>query len=231
MEIFLQPSAWLSLITLIFIEIVLGIDNIVFLVIVSMRLPKEKQKTARRLGLALATISRLLLLASIVWLAGLTSPLFSIGHFDVSVRNLLMFFGGVFLVYKAWSELRNLQQHATVKKATTRAAFGVVILEIILFDLLFSLDSIITAVGIADHFIVMAIAIMMAILVMLFASEAISRYIEKRPRVKILALCLLILVGVELMLDGLHVEIPVSYLFTAMGFALLVELVNQWRGY
>lgn len=228
MEIFLHAHTWVSLFALTTIEIILGVDNLVFIAIVTSKLHISQQKAARRLGLLLAMIMRLLLLAVIVWLAESIKPLFMIGHFPVSVRSLVLFFGGIFLLLKAGHELLETRK-PHVKVTEKRAGqFLTAIIQITLFDILFSLDSVISAVGIVKEYEVMAIAIVIAVLIMIVASEPIARFIMSNARIKILALCILLLVGLKLALEGLHVEVASAYLFIAMGFALFVEIINVW---
>lgn len=228
MEIFLHAQTWVSLLALTTIEIILGVDNLVFIAIVTSKLHISQQKKARRIGLALAMIMRLLLLAVIVWLAESIKPLFMIGNFPVSIRSLVLFFGGLFLLIKAGQELletRKPHVQVTEKRA---GQFLTAIIQITLFDILFSLDSVISAVGIVKEYEIMAIAIVIAVLTMIVASEPIARFIMGNARIKILALCILLLVGLKLVLEGLHVEVASAYLFIAMGFALFVEMINIW---
>jgi predicted tellurium resistance membrane protein TerC len=214
-----------SLLALSFIEIVLGIDNLVFISLNTARLPKEQQKLIRRIGLTLALVMRLLLLFIIVWLASLTKPLFSIAALSFSLRDLLMIGGGGFLVFKSITEY--LGHEADIENSKKpKASWKRVLTEIIIFDLLFSLDSIITAVGIVQNYWVMATAIIIAVSVMLFASEVTSRLIFKYPRLRILAVGILFLVGLKLLLDGFSLHLSSNYIFCAMGFALFIEALN-----
>ncbi len=223
----LDPQIWASLLTLTALEIVLGIDNLLFIAILSNKLPENQQKTARRTGLALAVITRLLLLASIFWLAKATEPLFSVFEHPVSVRDLILLGGGLFLLAKGTTEI-----HATVDgveediKHAQSAGFLAVIIQIIILDIVFSLDSVITAVGMAQQLGVMAAAIIIAIGVMLVAAEPLSRFINENVSVKILALSFLILVGVALIADGLGFHIPKGYLYFAIAFSVGVEILN-----
>lgn len=228
MEIFLQADAWLSLIILTFIEIVLGVDNLLFIAIVSGRLPVGQQKYARRVGLILAMGMRLILLAFIFWLAGLTKPLISIGTLDFSIRDLVLLGGGIFLILKALHELWNVRQEEHEQAAVKPRLFLSVIIEIALFDILFSIDSVITAVGVAENYWVMATAIVLTVLVMLFASEPISRFILNNLRIKIFALCILLLVGGQLVIESFSIHVPIGYVFTALGFGLFIEIVNHF---
>lgn len=216
-----------SLLTLTALEIVLGIDNLVFISILSNRLPVEQQSSARRIGLALAVISRLLLLASIAWLAGVTAPLFTIFEHAVSLRDLVLLGGGLFLLAKGTTEI-----HATVDgveeemRGTRAASFMAVIIQIMVLDIVFSLDSVITAVGMAQRLSVMAAAIIIAVIIMLFAADPLSRFIHENLSVKMLALSFLILVGVTLVADGMGFHIPKGYLYFAIAFSVGVEALN-----
>lgn len=227
MELLLDPQVWISLLTLTALEIVLGIDNLVFISILSNRLPAQQQSSARRTGLALAVITRLLLLASIAWLANVTAPLFTVLEHPVSLRDLILLVGGLFLLAKGTTEI-----HATVDgveeemRAAKPASFISVIVQIMILDIVFSLDSVITAVGMAQHLSVMAAAIIIAVGIMLFAADPLSRFIHDNVSVKMLALSFLILVGMALLADGLHFHIPKGYLYFAIAFSVGVEALN-----
>ena len=216
-----------SLLTLTALEIVLGIDNLVFISIMSNRLPVEQQSSARRTGLALAVITRLLLLASIAWLAGVTTPLFSVFDHSVSLRDLILMGGGMFLLAKGTTEI-----HATVEgveeemRHVKAASFVSVIIQIMILDIVFSLDSVITAVGMANQLSVMAAAIIIAVAVMLFAADPLSRFIHEHVSVKMLALSFLILVGTALIADGMGFHVPKGYLYFAIAFSVGVEALN-----
>ncbi|MBS1247760.1 MAG: Integral rane protein TerC [Proteobacteria bacterium] len=216
-----------SLLTLTALEIVLGIDNLVFISIMSNRLPVEQQSSARRTGLALAVITRLLLLASIAWLAGVTAPLFSVFDHSVSLRDLILMGGGMFLLAKGTTEI-----HATVEgveeemRHVKAASFVSVIIQIMILDIVFSLDSVITAVGMANQLSVMAAAIIIAVAVMLFAADPLSRFIHEHVSVKMLALSFLILVGTALIADGMGFHVPKGYLYFAIAFSVGVEALN-----
>jgi predicted tellurium resistance membrane protein TerC len=225
MDIFLQTQTWVSLLALTGIEIILGVDNLVFIAIVTGKLPQHRQKLARRVGLSMAMLMRLLLLASIVWLAEATVPFMHIAHFPVSIRTLILFLGGLFLVYKSIHELLSLRS-ADDESTRQPTTFFMAILQIMVFDIIFSLDSVITAIGVVQEYEVMAIAIILAVLLMLLGSEPIMGFIMRHARVKILALAVLILVGIKLMLGGLGFHIPSAYLYVTMAFALFVELIN-----
>jgi len=223
-----------SFVTLTVLEIVLGIDNLIFLAIVSQKLPKAQQKAARRLGLTLAWVTRLLLLASAIWLTKLTTPLFHIFDMGVSGRDLFLFAGGLFLLAKATQEIHSELDPGPAKKDEKRVKrgkhqFAWVITQIALLDVIFSLDSILTAIGLTQNYWVMAAAITLAILVMVFASEPFSAFIEKRPSIRILALSFLILIGMVLIADALSFHIPRGYVYFAMGFSIVVELLNLFR--
>jgi predicted tellurium resistance membrane protein TerC len=228
MELALLGDMFISLLTLIILEIILGIDNLVFISILSSRLPKEQQKLARRVGLSLALITRLLLLASAVWLIHLTYPVFTVFNHGFSYRDLFLLFGGLFLLIKGVVEIRKEIDHAgRATLAITYATFTTVILQIALFDVIFSLDSILTAVSLTDHFTIMAIAIIIAVMVMLVASEHLHYFIQKYPTIKMLALAFLLLIGAVLVADGLSIHVPRGYIYFALFFSLMVETLNN----
>lgn len=223
-----DPNIWVSFITLAVLEVVLGIDNIVFISILASKLPKEQQALARQLGLFLALGSRILLLLSINWLARLTQPFFSLYTFDFSGRDLILIFGGLFLLGKATFEIHDRlegveENHSVARVATS---FVSVIVQIVLLDVVFSLDSVITAVGLADHVEVMIAAVVVAVLFMLTFVNPLSEFIERHPTVKMLALSFLVLIGVNLIADGFGQEIPKGYTYFAMAFSVMVELLN-----
>ena len=224
-----QPDAWIGLVTLVSLEIVLGIDNIVFISILSGKLPAAQQQRARRVGIGLAVGSRILLLLCISWVIRLTEPLFTIPVVDqeVSGRDLILILGGLFLIGKATHEIHaKLEgpEEGTIQR--TAATFTSVIIQIILLDMVFSLDSVITAVGMVDEIAVMVIAVVIAAGLMLVAAGPLSRFVERHPTVKVLALSFLLLIGVTLMAEGFHQHIPKGYIYAAMGFAILVEMLN-----
>jgi len=227
MDLLLDAQLWASLLTLTALEIVLGIDNLIFISIVSGRLPADRQRSARRTGLALAVITRLLLLAGIAWLVGLTQPLFAVRGHPVSLRDIILAAGGLFLLAKGTAEI-----HATVEgveeeiRQSKAKSFRAVIAEILLLDIVFSLDSVITAVGMARHLPVMAAAIVIAVAVMLLAAEPLSRFVQTHLSVKLLALAFLILVGMALIADGIGFHIPRGYLYFAIAFSVFVEILN-----
>ena len=219
-----------ALLTLTILEIVLGIDNLVFLAIMTQRLPKHQQKSARRWGLTFAWVTRLLLLFCAVWLTTLTAPLFHIFDLDISGRDIFMLLGGLFLLYKATQEMHaELESHIANKAAARYSHFSVVVAQIAILDIIFSLDSVLTAIGMTRHFWLMATAITIAILTMIFASEPLSDFIERHPTIKILALSFLLLIGMVLVADAFGFYIPRGYLYFAMGFSLFVEFMNMLR--
>jgi predicted tellurium resistance membrane protein TerC len=223
----------LSLSALIILEIILGIDNLVFLSILSEKLPREQRKSARRWGLTFAWVTRLILLASAVWIVKLTRPLFTFMGFAISLRDVFLLLGGMFLIVKATQEIHHEIEEKTEVVATGTAhvahSFVGVIVQIGLMDIIFSLDSVLTAVGLTQHFWVMAVAITCAIIVMIFASEPVSHFIEKHPTLKMLALSFLILIGMVLAADALSFHIPRGYIYFAMGFSLGVEALNLYK--
>jgi len=229
MELLTDPAAWLSFLTLAVLEVVLGVDNIIFLSILSSRLPKEQQPRARVLGLGFAMLTRIALLFSITWLIGLTAPLFSIAVLDqdISGRDLILLAGGLFLLAKSVSEIHgSLEGSEETRKVNARASFLLVILQIGILDIVFSLDSVFTAVGLAQHIEIMVAAIVLAVLVMMFLAGPMNDFIERHPTIKILALSFLILVGVALIADAFEVHIPRGYLYFAMSFSVAVEMIN-----
>lgn len=220
-----------SLLALTILEIVLGIDNLVFLSILTERLPTERRKSARRWGLTFAWVTRLLLLASAIWLSKLTTPLFNIANLSFSARDIFLFLGGAFLIAKATQEIHNEvnEDEKEFIKSSKPASFKMVVLQVGLMDIIFSLDSVLTAVGLTDRFWIMATAITCAILVMIYASEMVSRFISTYPTIKMLALSFLILIGMVLVADSFSFHVPRGYLYFAMGFSLSVEALNLAR--
>lgn len=220
----------LSLVSLIILEIVLGIDNLVILSILTEKLPQEQRKKARRWGLTFAWVTRLILLALAVFMVHLVEPLFTINDLSFSFRDLFLIAGGAFLIWKSTDEIHQDIAKEPVNAFTTTGAksaiFHKVIIQVALLDVIFSLDSVLTAVGIASHYWVMAVAITVAIIIMIFASEAVSAFIAKNPTVKMLALSYLILIGMVLVADGFSNHIPRGYIYFAMGFSLGVESLN-----
>jgi predicted tellurium resistance membrane protein TerC len=227
LEILFDPNTWASFLTLAALEIVLGIDNLLFLTIVSGRLPAHRQPAARRIGLALAVITRLLLLLSIAWLAGLTAPLFTLLGRAFSVRDLILAGGGLFLLAKGTAEIHTAVEgvEEEIRQAKT-SGFAAVIAQIVVLDIVFSLDSVITAVGMARHVPVMAAAIVVAVAIMLLAAEPVGRFVLAHLSVKMLALSFLILVGTALVADGIGFHIPRGYLYFAIAFSVFVEALN-----
>ncbi len=228
MERLLQPEIWIAFLTLASLEIVLGIDNIVFISILADRLPHREQPRARTLGLGLAMLTRIALLFSITWLIGLTQPLFGAFGRAISLRDLILGAGGLFLLAKATTEIHaKLEGLEHGRGAKVVGSLWGVVLQIGLMDIIFSLDSVITAVGMAKDLWVMVAAIMAAVAVMMAASGGLSRFVNEHPTIKVLALSFLLLIGVSLLLEGFHLEIPKGYIYFAMGFSLFVEMINM----
>lgn len=222
-----DPAIWTSLLTLTALEIVLGVDNVVFISILSNKLPENQRDKARYVGLGAAMLMRILLLFSISQLIGLTEPWFSIFGRDFSGRDLILLVGGFFLIYKATTEIHErLEGHEAHQEAKAAVSFASVIAQIMLLDIVFSLDSVITAVGMADHLAVMIAAVVIAVGVMLFAAKPLSEFVEKHPTVKVLALSFLLLIGMSLVAEGFHQHIPKGYIYGAMAFSVLVEAIN-----
>jgi len=222
----------LSLMALTVLEVILGIDNLVFLSILSERLPSEQRQKARRWGLTFAWLTRLALLASAIWLSHLTKPLFTLFEWEVSVRDLFLLAGGAFLIAKATQEIgQEVGEDATEihPSGTNIVSFRFVVMQIALMDIIFSLDSVLTAIGLTSIFWVMALAITIAILVMIYAAEVVSHFIERHPTIKMLALSFLILIGTVLVADACSFHVPRGYIYFAMGFSLSVEALNLWR--
>lgn len=216
----------LSLLTLLFLEVVLGIDNLVFISIASSRLPESKQPLAQKLGLAFALVTRLLLLAVASWIASLTHPIFSINDFVFSWRDAIMLLGGIFLIYKSTDEIHAEFTSLEEKQLHASTNMLKVIIQIGLLDIIFSLDSVITAIGMTDQFYIMAIAICFAILVMIIASNSIAKFINTNPTIKMLAISFILMVGMVLIADGFHFHIPRGYIYFSIAFSLFVESLN-----
>ncbi|MEO7213700.1 TerC family protein [Mucilaginibacter sp.] len=239
MEIFTDPEAWISLITLTVLEIVLGIDNVIFISILSDKLPKNQQARGRRMGLAGAMITRVLLLLSITWVMKLTDPLFSIaglvGATDpewveklaISGRDLILIIGGLFLIYKSTAEIHHKIEGEEEDAAKVKPkSFWATIVQIMLLDIVFSLDSVITAVGMAQHVEIMIAAVVVAVGIMMWASNSVAAFVNKHPTVKMLALSFLLLIGVSLLAEAFEQHIPKGYIYFAMAFSILVEMLN-----
>jgi predicted tellurium resistance membrane protein TerC len=222
-----EPQAWISLLTLTVLEVVLGIDNLIFVAILAGRLPAGQQATARRVGLALALIMRLALLASLSWLAGLTEPVLTVMGRGFSWRDLILIGGGLFLLYKSTTEIHHRVEGINeAGPAGGSARFGATILQIILLDLVFSLDSVITAVGMVDELAIMATAVIIAAVLMLVASGPLSGFVNRHPTVKMLALAFLLMIALVLLADGFGVHLPKGYVYGAMAFSVVVETLN-----
>jgi predicted tellurium resistance membrane protein TerC len=228
MDFLLDPQVWAALFTLTVLEIVLGIDNLVFLAITSGRLPAHQQPSARRIGLSAALLLRIGLLSMLTWIAALTTPIVTIQGFALSWRDVVLGAGGLYLVYKGVIEIDAASESEEDHAQRPPASYASVITQIMILDLVFSLDSIITAVGMTNNLPVMIIAIVIAILVMMFAAGSVSGFINKHPTVKMLALAFLILVGTALIADAAHFHIPRQYLYFAIAFSIGVESLNLW---
>ncbi len=226
-DILLQPESWIALLTLTFLEIVLGIDNILFISIVSKGLPPLQQKRARTIGLSLALIMRIGLLLGITYIIRLTNPLFSIFESDISVKDLVLMLGGLFLVFKSVMEVHHKMEGAESEKKSKVSSLSSVIFQIILLDMIFSFDSILTAVGLTEHLILMIIAVIISMGVMMAFAGTISAFVQKHPTLEILALSFLILIGFMLFIEGWHYEVPKGYIYFSVFFALVVEIVNM----
>jgi predicted tellurium resistance membrane protein TerC len=224
----MEAQTIIALITLVVLEIVLGIDNIVFISILAGKLPAEQQARARQLGLAVALVTRILLLLSLSWVINLTEPLFSVIGFDISGRDLILLIGGLFLIYKSTHEIHERlegaeEEHGNARVATT---FSSVIVQIGLLDIVFSLDSVITAVGMANDIWIMVLAVVIAVAIMMISSTSISTFVNRHPTVKMLALSFLLMIGFSLIVEALHFHIPKGYIYFAMGFSIFVEVLN-----
>lgn len=239
MELLSNPEAWISLLTLTVLEIVLGIDNIIFISILSGKLPVHQQKKGRQIGLALAMITRVLLLLSLTWVMSLTAPLFNLGSMinitdtewlgklAISGRDLILILGGLFLIYKSTHEIHDKLESEEEKEIKGKVySFSGVIIQILLLDIVFSLDSVITAVGMADHVEIMIAAVIIAVIIMMVSASAISNFVNNHPTVKMLALSFLLLIGVSLLAEGFDQHIPKGYIYFAMAFSILVEMLN-----
>jgi len=227
MEWISDPQAWVALLTLTVLEIVLGIDNVIFISILAAKLPPAQQKKARTTGLAAAMIMRILLLLSLAWIVRLTQPLFTILSVEISGRDLILLAGGLFLMGKATHEVHDKLEGPEGEKIVKVApSLTSVIVQIMLLDIVFSLDSVITAVGMAQHLAVMIIAVVISVGIMLFAAGPISAFVDRHPTVKMLALSFLLLIGMALIAEGFEFHIPKGYIYFAMGFSVFVEMLN-----
>jgi len=224
-----DPNAWLALGTLTILEIVLGIDNIIFLSLVVARLPKRQQNAARRLGLTGAMLMRLGLLASIAWVIRLTTPLFTLWEHNFSARDIILLLGGLFLLWKSSMEIHETIEGSSEEQTTNVHSFFGSIVQIMLLDIIFSLDSVITAVGLSDHLIIMMAAVVISVMVMMFAARSIGEFVNRHPSVKMLALAFLILVGFTLILESVNIHVPKGYIYFAMFFSMAVECLNLLR--
>ena len=224
-------QGWIALVTLVAMEVVLGVDNLIFISILSNKLPEADRARARRLGIGAALVMRLLLLATVSYIAGLTAPVFSIAGHAFSWRDIILLAGGLFLVWKATKEIHHTVDpddgKENIVSHTATLTVGGAIFQILLLDLVFSVDSIITAVGMTDHIAIMYIAVIVAVLVMLLAADPLSRFIEANPTIVMLALGFLLLIGMTLIADGMGFHVPKGYIYAAMGFSVLVELLNM----
>jgi predicted tellurium resistance membrane protein TerC len=227
MEWISEPATWIAFLTLVALELVLGVDNVIFISILAGKLPQEQQQRARTTGIMLAVLTRILLLFSLSWIIGLTEPLFSVLNFEISGRDLVLIAGGLFLLWKSVHEIhQKLEGEEGHSSTKVRAAFWNVIFQILLLDIVFSLDSVITAVGMVDHLEIMIAAVIIAAVVMVVTAKPLAGFVERHPTVKMLALSFLLLIGFTLIVEGLHQHIPKGYIYFAMGFSVLVEMLN-----
>ena len=229
LELLSDPAVWASFLTLVVLEIVLGVDNVIFISITAARLPENQRRSARLVGLTLALVMRVLLLLSIAWIASLTTPVFSLFEQSFSWRDMILLAGGLFLLYKAATEIFAEVEGQDHEASVARATFTAVIAQIVVLDMVFSLDSVITAVGIAEHLEVMVAAVVIAILVMMIAAEPIAGFVEAHPSTKMLALAFLVMVGMAPMADGFGVHVQRGFIYAAMVFAGAVEALNLVR--
>jgi len=227
MEWLTQPESWIAFITLVVLELVLGVDNVIFISILAGKLPAEDQQRARTTGILLAVVTRLLLLFSLSWIIRLEDPFFSVLNLSFSGRDLILLAGGVFLIWKATHEIHEkLEGVEGQASAKVLASFWNVIFQIMLLDIVFSLDSVITAVGMVDELPIMIAAVVVAAVAMVFVATPLGKYVEKHPTIKMLALSFLLLIGFTLIVEGFHLHIPKGYIYFAMGFSVLVEMLN-----
>ena len=222
-----DPQTWIAFFTLLALELVLGVDNVIFISILAGKLPIDQQARARTIGLVLAIVSRILLLFSLSWIIGLTEPLFSVFKYEISGRDIILLLGGLFLLGKSTNEihqkLEGAEGHASLR---TKSSFASVIVQILLLDIVFSLDSVITAVGMVDQLAIMIAAVIIAAGVMIVTARPISSFVDRHPTIKILALSFLLLIGFTLIVEGLHQHIPKGYIYFAMAFSVFVEMLN-----
>jgi predicted tellurium resistance membrane protein TerC len=232
MDAFFTTEGLVALVTLTFLEVILGVDNVIFISILSAKLPAAQQPKARRVGLLAAMVMRIILLLSIAWIIRLTAPLFAVLGREISGRDMILIAGGLFLLGKATLEIHErLEGEEGHSSARVAPSFGAVIAQIMLLDIVFSLDSVITAVGMADEVVIMVAAVVVAVGIMMFSAEPISAFVNRHPTVKVLALSFLLLIGVSLVGDGLGMHVPKGYIYFAMGFSVFVEMINlQVRG-
>lgn len=221
-----SPEAWIALVTLIGLEIVLGIDNIIFISILVSRLPEAEREKARKLGIGFAMLARLGLLFSLVWIMGLIAPLFTVLNNEISGRDIILVLGGLFLLAKSTHEIHNSLEVEDTEAPTKPANFISILVQIALLDVVFSFDSVITAVGLVSHISIMVIAIVISVGVMLFAAKSIGEFVDQHPTIKILALSFLLLIGMSLIAEGLDMHIPKGYIYFAMAFSVGVEVLN-----
>lgn len=227
LELFTQPESWIALLTLTFLEIVLGVDNIIFISIVTNKLPEKEQPKARMIGLSMALIFRIGLLLGITWIIGFTEPLFTVLDQTVSGRDLILLIGGLFLIGKSTMEINHkMESHTQGTQAKGATTLTAVIVQVVLLDIIFSFDSILTAVGLTDQIVLMIIAIVISLIVMMIFAGNISAFIAKHPSLEVLALAFLILIGFMLMLEAMHQHVPKGYIYFAVFFSLIVEVVN-----
>ena len=229
MDIFLTAEAWIALLMLTFLEIVLGVDNVIFISIVTNRLPENRQQYARRLGLSIALIFRIILLVIISWMTkSMVEPLFMVYGLGFSIRELILMSGGLFLLAKSTSEIHaRMENLHDVSQTGGDSVFSKVVIQIILLDIVFSFDSILTAVGLTRQLAVMIIAVIISLFIMIFFADKISKFIARHPTIEILALSFLILIGFMLVLEGFHIEVPRGYVYFAVFFSLIVEMINM----
>ena len=232
MEWITNPDIWTAFLTLCALEIVLGIDNLIFISILSNKLPKEKQSRARQVGLSLALVLRIGLLFSISWIMGLTQDIFSIAELGISGRDIILILGGLFLIYKSVTEIHEKMENveSPLVVSTKIVTFRNIVLQIILIDIVFSLDSVITAVGMTDHISIMIAAVVISMIIMMLAATSLSDFVNNHPAVKVLALAFLLMIGVALIAEGMDFHIPKGYIYFSMAFAVLVEFINIRSG-